>query len=149
MIGSVFTPRPVLARGLLASLAPKDGSAIVTEPTVGQKKLLWYSDASFKHNADGTVDQPVGFATRYRRIFLALKTNIDGQIIIEQSSDGKNYDFVTTLTYTAADSSTWKVSIHPETPWMKIYFNDNGSAGPPTTWRFSLEGDESSAEPGA
>ena len=145
MHGTTITPRVVLARG---TLFPRLGDANVLPPASGDTQLLWYSDASFKHNPDGTPDQIVGFATRYRRIIVSLETDQDGTIRVSESADGINYDFVSNNTYTAATPATHTVSVHPQRPWMKIFFV-NGGGGASTTWRFSIVGDESSADSGA
>lgn len=144
--GTTITPRTVLARGVLPALV-KLGDANVGPPALSEKKLLWWSEASFQ---DGNrADQVVGFATRYRRLLLALETEIAGLITFESSADGVNYDFVQSVTYNPADVTTKLTSYFVLTPWIKVFFEDNTAAGPPTTWRFSLEGDESSGEPGA
>ncbi len=143
MNGVTITPRVVVARGRLASSVPAGsiaaGSALVTEPDTSEKKLLWASDPYPEHGL-------IGVATRWRRLILAIRTSISGSITFEGSADGINYDFVATFAYTANTNRIINYGV--QTPWVKVYFDDDGDAGPPDDWRFDLMGDESSADSG-
>lgn len=142
MNGVTISPRSVLATGALTppangaqSVGPPTGSGGAT-PTV----TLWDSEAGKKSS--------LGWATRYRRIIVSLKTDVDGTIVLSESVDGVNYDWTTDFTYTASTQSTWTANIFPQRPFIKIEFT-NGSVSDPADWRFAIVGDESSADPGA
>jgi len=154
---TTFTPRPVLAVGKLAAsiTAAETGGAFVTEPALSADKVLWDSDNHVVVSgavADASVSTAAllasnpairGGATRFRQLILALKTNINGKIHFRNSADGLNWDFVDTFTYTAADATTGEVFYKPRARRVQVSFEDDAAAGPPTTWRFQLEGDES------
>jgi hypothetical protein len=147
---------PVVARGKLEAdfTTEEQGSGLITEPTGAGDVVLWDSDL---HTVvDGRV---VGASTtsaalpaghpaikgggdRFRRLLLALKSNVDGTIHVRRSTDWANWDFDATQAYTAATPDTGLLTFVTDAPRVHVSFQ---TAGAVATWRFALLADESIA----
>jgi hypothetical protein len=134
-----------LARGVLPT-ATKLGDANVPPPTGGGgPELAWWSEQSFQGGGRG--DQTIGFATRYRKLWLSIATDQDTDYTFAWSNDGVTYGGDPGLevsgTFTAA--GTPPVAFEPRTPWLKLFLE---TAVTPTEWAMVLTADESEAAAG-